>query len=222
MQFDFLFHWHQLLYTLYPYVRLLSIILSNYIKYRRSSFFWYIWTLSFLQLSSFLNLTLLQAKSSTFFVDVCTQKMTKWNATSAVRCMFVNMPPLIVKVVFVELFLAQSLFFVLTTNSKWAFIPAKKHVNITSKSTICVSCEKEFHSYHLLQQHCKKDHGLKAKKMSDCLAVLYKVLEKEEDNDQLRDELNACEHFLAETETEKRRHQVLIFHFSKLVTIVFE
>ena len=58
--------------------------------------------------------------------------------------------------------------------------------------------------------------------MSDCLAVLNKVLEKEEDNDQLRDELNACQHFLAETETEKGRHQVLIFHLSKLVTMVFE
>ena len=36
---------------------------------------------------------------------------------------------------------------------------------------------------------------MKARKTSDSVADLNKILEKEEDGDQLRDELNACQHF---------------------------
>ena len=45
---------------------------------------------------------------------------------------------------------------------------------------------------------------------------MNKILEDEEDSDQLRDELNACQHFLTDTEMENGRHKVFNFHFSKL------
>ena len=39
----------------------------------------------------------------------------------------------------------------------------KKHVKSTTKSTKCVSSEKNFPSYYSLQQHCKNDYELKAR-----------------------------------------------------------
>ena len=45
---------------------------------------------------------------------------------------------------------------------------------------------------------------------------MNKVLENEEDSDQLRDELNACQHFLTDTEMENGRPKVFNFQFSKL------
>ena len=41
---------------------------------------------------------------------------------------------------------------------------SKKHVKSIPKSTKCVSCEKELPSFFSLQQHCRKDYGLKARK----------------------------------------------------------
>ena len=41
-------------------------------------------------------------------------------------------------------------------------------------------------------------------------------MENEEERDQPRDELNACHHFLTDTETEIGRHKVFNFHLSKL------
>ena len=96
------------------------------------------------------------------------------------------------------------------------FHTSKKHVKSTPKSTKCVSCEKEFPSYYSLQQHRKKAHGLKTKKTSDSVAELNKILQNEEDSDQLRDELNACEHFLTDIEMENVRHIVFNFQLSKL------
>ena len=87
----------------------------------------------------------------------------------------------------------------------------KKHVKLITKSTKCVSSEKEFPSYCSLQQHCKKDYVLKARKKSDYVANLNEILENEEDSDQLRNELDACQHFLRDTEMEIRRHKFFIF-----------
>ena len=81
---------------------------------------------------------------------------------------------------------------------------------------MCVSCEKEFPSYYSLQQHRKKDHGLKARKTSDSVADLIEILENEEESDQLRNELNACQHFLTDTEMENERHNAFNFQLSKL------
>ena len=96
------------------------------------------------------------------------------------------------------------------------FHTSKKHVKSTPMSTKCVSCEKEFPSYYSLQQHRKEDHGLKARKTSDSVADLNKILENEDNSDQLRDKLNACQQFLTDTEMENERHKVFNFHLSKL------
>ena len=69
---------------------------------------------------------------------------------------------------------------------------------------------KKVPSYYSLQQHRKKDHGLKARKTRDYIADLNKILENEEESDQLRDELKAC-HFLTDTEMENGRHKVFNF-----------
>ena len=61
-----------------------------------------------------------------------------------------------------------------------------------------------------------KDQVLKARTTSDSAADLTKILEKEEDSDQLRDELNACQHILTDTEMEIRRQKVFNFQLSKL------
>ena len=52
--------------------------------------------------------------------------------------------------------------------------------------------------------------------MSDSVADLNKILENEDDSDQLRDESNACQHFLTDTDMENGRHKVLNFQLSKL------
>ena len=96
------------------------------------------------------------------------------------------------------------------------FRTSKKHVKLTLKSSKCVSCEKKFPSYFSLPQHRKKDHGLKARKTSNSVADLNKILENEEDSDHLRDELNACQPFLTDTAMENGRHKVFNFQFSKL------
>ena len=41
-------------------------------------------------------------------------------------------------------------------------------------------------------------------------------MKNEEDSDQLRDGLNACQHFLTDTEIENGRHKVFSLQFSKL------
>ena len=45
---------------------------------------------------------------------------------------------------------------------------------------------------------------------------MNKILKNEEDSDQLEDELNACQHFLTDTEMENGRHKVFNFQLSKL------
>ena len=96
------------------------------------------------------------------------------------------------------------------------FHTSKKHSKSTPKSTKCVSCEKKFPSCYSLQQHLKKDYGLKARKTSDSIADFNKILENEEDIDQLRDELNASQHFLTDTEMDYGRHKVFNFQLSQL------
>ena len=76
-------------------------------------------------------------------------------------------------------------------------------------------------SHYSLQQHRRKYHRFKARKTSDSVAYLNKILEIEEDSDQLRNELNACQHFLTVTEIKNERYKVFKFHLSKLDTVRF-
>ena len=57
---------------------------------------------------------------------------------------------------------------------------------------------------------------MKARKTSESFGDLNKILENEEYTDQLRDELNACQHLLTDTEMEKGRHKIFNFQLSKL------
>ena len=89
---------------------------------------------------------------------------------------------------------------------------AGKHAPSSLKqSTVCSSCEKEFPSYYSLQQHRRKEHGAKQRKPTETVADLKKILEKEEDSDQLRNELIACQHLLTDTEIENGHHKVFNF-----------
>ena len=95
----------------------------------------------------------------------------------------------------------------------------KKHVQPgLKKSTVCPSCEQEFPSYYSLQQHWRKEHGIKQRKPSDTVADLNKIVEEEgEDGEKLKEEPSACQHFLVYTEIENERHKVFNFEMSKLM-----
>ena len=60
---------------------------------------------------------------------------------------------------------------------------------------------------------------LKSREMSDSIADMNQALENEEDSDQLRDELNACQHFFTDTDMRSGRHKVINFQLSKLYLI---
>ena len=89
---------------------------------------------------------------------------------------------------------------------------AKKHAPSTSKQwTVCSSCEQELSSYYSLQQHRRKKHGDRQKEPSDTVAELNKIVEKEgEDNEKLKEEFSARQHFLLDTEMENWRKSYLI------------
>ena len=56
----------------------------------------------------------------------------------------------------------------------------KKHAPSTFKqSTVCSSCEQEFQSYYSLQQHRRKQHGAKQRKLNDTVFDINKVVEVE-------------------------------------------
>ena len=57
--------------------------------------------------------------------------------------------------------------------------------------------------------------------MSDSIADMNQALENEEDSDQLRDELNACQHFFTDTDMRSGRHKVINFQLSKLELNLF-
>ena len=97
---------------------------------------------------------------------------------------------------------------------------AKKHAQPSSKkSTLCPPCEQEFPSYYSLQQHRRKEHGIKQRKSSDTVADLNKIVEEEwEDGEKLKAELSACQHFLVDTEMENGTHKVVNFQLCKLGT----
>ena len=98
----------------------------------------------------------------------------------------------------------------------------KKHAQPSSKqSTVFHACEQEFPSYYSLQQHRTKEHEAKQRKPSNTVVDLNKIVEEEvEDEEKLKEELSACQHFLVDTEMENGRHKVFNFQISKLETKV--
>ena len=114
-----------------------------------------------------------------------------------------------------KLFLLRNIYFTYNLQEMKSHT-SKKHVKSTPKSTKCVWCEKEFPSYYSFHQHRKINQVLKARKTSHSVPYLNKILENDEDSDQLRDEFNAFQHFLTDTEMRNGRHKVFNFQISKI------
>ena len=87
---------------------------------------------------------------------------------------------------------------------------AKKHATPRVKTTHkCEICFKEFPGFYALRQHKTSGHGIQLK------SVEFDVNNLLEDNDaDLKEELQACQHFLVESELEKGRHRVCNFAMS--------
>ena len=94
---------------------------------------------------------------------------------------------------------------------------AKHHAPKDVKlSTVCLE---EFPSFYSLQQHKRRKHGTSTKVGTKSSEKLKEVLESEEldqNNEQLQQELSACQHFFDDTEMENGRHRVFNFKLSKL------
>ena len=75
---------------------------------------------------------------------------------------------------------------------------AKHHAPKDTKlSAVCTVCLKEFSSFYSRQQHRRRKHGTSTKVGTKSSEKLKEVLESEElekDNEQLQQELSACQH----------------------------
>ena len=87
---------------------------------------------------------------------------------------------------------------------------AKKHATPRVKTTHnCKICSKEFSGLYALRQHKTSEHGIQMK------SAEFDVHNFLEDNDaDLKEELQACQHFLVDSELEKGRHRVFNFAMS--------
>ena len=89
---------------------------------------------------------------------------------------------------------------------------AKKHATPRAKNTHkCKVCFKEFSGFYALRQHKTSKHGLQMKSAELDVSNLL-----DDDNADLKEELQACQHFLVDSELEKGRHRVFNFVMSTL------
>ena len=100
--------------------------------------------------------------------------------------------------------------FLTTSTDDLYYHIAKKHetprVKITYK---CKICFKEFFGFYALRQHKTSEHGIQLK------SAEFDVINLIEDDDaDFKEELQACQHFLVESELEKQRHRVFNFVMS--------
>ena len=80
----------------------------------------------------------------------------------------------------------------------------KKHATPRVKNTHkCKNCHKEFSGFFALRQHKISEHGLQMKSAEFDVSNLL-----EDDDADLKEELQACQHFLVDSELEKGRHRV--------------
>ena len=79
---------------------------------------------------------------------------------------------------------------------------AKMHAQPSlNKLNVCPICEQEFSSYYCLQEQ-----GAKQQKPSDTFAELNRIVEEEgEDGEKFKEEFNACQLYLVDTEMENGR-----------------
>ena len=87
---------------------------------------------------------------------------------------------------------------------------AKKHATPRVKTTHkCKICFKELSGFYALRQHKTSEHGIQIK------TAEFDVNTFLEDNDaDLKEKLQACQHFLVDSELEKGRHRVFNFSMS--------
>ena len=84
---------------------------------------------------------------------------------------------------------------------------AKKHATPPLKDTHkCKICFKEFSGFYALQQHKTSEHGLTMKSAEFDVSILL-----DDDDADLKEELQALQHFLVDSELEKGRHRVFNF-----------
>ena len=87
---------------------------------------------------------------------------------------------------------------------------AKKHATPRVKTTHkCKNCLKEFSGFYALRQHKTSEHGLQMKSAEFDVSNLL-----EDDDADMKEELQACQHFLVDSELEKGRHRVFNFAMS--------
>ena len=84
---------------------------------------------------------------------------------------------------------------------------AKKHATPQAKNTHkCKICFKEFSGFYALRQHKSSECGLQMKSAELDVSNLL-----EDDDADLKEELQACQHFLVDSELEKGRHRFFNF-----------
>ena len=84
---------------------------------------------------------------------------------------------------------------------------------------VCIICLEEFPCFSSVQQHKRRKYGTSTKVGTKSNESLKEVLESEEldkSNEQLQQELSACQHFFGNTEMENGRHRLFNFKLSKL------
>ena len=87
---------------------------------------------------------------------------------------------------------------------------AKKHATPPAKNTNkCKICFKEFSGFYALRQHKTSEHGIQMKSAEFDVNNLL-----EDDDADLEEEPQACQHFLVDPELEKGRHRVFNFAMS--------
>ena len=87
---------------------------------------------------------------------------------------------------------------------------AKKHTTPRAKNAHkCKICFKEFSGFYALRQHKTNEHGLQMKSAEFDVSNLL-----EDDDADLKEELQACQHFLVDSELGKGRHRVFNFAMS--------
>ena len=112
--------------------------------------------------------------------------MRKLNARTVVRCILVRMLPHHKKVVFEETFLTYNVIIWLTINRKWSPVPVKRlHQRKFSKG-------KKLQS-NIFSTASQERSRVESEENEYYNAGLNKIFENWENNEQLRDEMNACQ-----------------------------
>ena len=90
------------------------------------------------------------------------------------------------------------------------YLFVKKHVSPPVKGTHkCKICFEEFSDFYALRQHRTSEHGIQMKSAEFEVNIFL-----EDDDAELKEELQACQHFLVNSELEKGRHRVFNFAMS--------